>query len=56
MTTKFLLLISFIILFSTMHTQAQTPEGKKILIVYFSQSGNTQTIARQIKNGNTLPG
>lgn len=50
MTTKLLLLISFIMLFSTMNTEAQTPKGKKILIVYFSQSGNTETIAHQIKN------
>lgn len=49
MTTKLLLLISFTMLFSTMNTQAQTPESKKILIVYFSQSGNTETIARQIQ-------
>lgn len=49
MKTKLLLLITFTMLFSTMKTQAQTPEGKKILIVYFSQSGNTEIIARQIQ-------
>ena len=31
-----------------MNTQAQTPSGTKVLVAYFSHSGNTRAMARQI--------
>lgn len=30
------------------HLEAQTPAGRKMLVVYFSHSGNTRTVAEQI--------
>ena len=49
MKSTLIFLTIFTLLFSTMNTHAQTQGNKKILIVYFSQSGNTEVIARQIK-------
>lgn len=35
-------------LFPNMNTQAQTASGKKVLVAYFSYSGNTREVAQQI--------
>lgn len=35
-------------IFPTMNTHAQTASGKKVLVAYYSYSGNTRELARQI--------
>lgn len=51
MKTHFILLLLTTILLTNMKMQAQlSPETRKILVVYFSHSGNTREIANQIKN------
>lgn len=50
MKTKIFLLGVIIMLISGMNVQAQLSADKKILVAYFSQSGNTQEIANQIKS------
>ncbi|MDP4209302.1 MAG: flavodoxin [Bacteroidota bacterium] len=48
---KTLILIIFSILTTSIGMQSQTKSAtKKILVVYFSHSGNTRVIAEQIKN------
>ena len=51
MRTKLILLN--LLIMTTSCAQSQTPtstNGKKILVIYFSHSGNTKAIAEQIKN------
>ncbi len=36
------------VLIPDMNTQAQTASGTKVLVAYFSHSGNTRAMARQI--------
>lgn len=50
MKTRILLLTVIIMSISGMNVQAQSSAGKKILVAYFSQSGNTREIANRIKN------
>lgn len=52
MKTNFLFLVILIVLFAdNIQAQAQSSSSdKKILIAYFSRSGNTKEIATQIKN------
>lgn len=46
---KRIILIAIItMLLPNMNTQAQTASGKKVLVAYFSHSGNTRDMARQI--------
>lgn len=51
MKTKLILLNLLIMITSCAHSQTPTStNGKKILVIYFSHSGNTRAIAEQIKN------
>lgn len=50
MKTRIFLLMAITMLVLGMNVQARSSAGKKILVAYFSQSGNTQEIANQIKN------
>lgn len=50
MKIKVFLLGVIVMLVSGVNAQVQLPTGKKVLVAYFSQSGNTQEIANQIKN------
>lgn len=51
MKTKLLLFAAFGLLASGFNIQAQTDStGKKMVVVYFSHSGNTRQIANQIKD------
>jgi flavodoxin len=46
---KRIVLIAIMTMFlPDMNTQAQTPSGTKVLVAYFSHSGNTRAMARQI--------
>jgi len=52
MKTKFYFLAILMLLFSGIGIQAQTKsKTKKILVVYYSYSGNTEIIAKQIQKG-----
>ena len=42
------LIAAVAVLFPAINTQAQTASGKKVLVAYFSHSGNTREMARQI--------
>ena len=42
------LIAAVAVLFPAMDMQAQTASGKKVLVAYFSHSGNTREMARQI--------
>lgn len=43
-----ILTLILMIMFPAMDIQAQTASGKKVLVAYFSHSGNTREMARQI--------
>lgn len=51
MKTKLILLNVLVMITSCAHSQTQPASGgQKILVVYFSHSGNTKAIAEQIRN------
>ena len=52
MKTTFNLFVAIMLLLSGIGVQAQSaPKAKKILVVYYSYSGNTQIVAKQIQKG-----
>lgn len=46
---KQVLAVLSVLLCLTVHMQAQTMKGKKVLVVYFSRSGNTCAVAQKIQ-------
>ena len=50
MTTKYFFIIATMMMTLNMNVEAQkTTSGKKVLVAYFSRSGNTKAVANHIK-------